>query len=74
MVVSGTIANQGSARYNVQFTVTVTSASGASLGSAQTAVVVGPGEHKTFQATGSCSGPLGPGNRQQTQIQSVTPA
>ena len=74
LVVNGTIVNRGSARYNVQFTVSITSASGAPLGSAQGAAVVGPGESKSFQATGTCSGPLGPGNRQQTQIQSVTPA
>jgi hypothetical protein len=74
LVVNGTIANRGSARYNVQFSITITSASGAALGSAQTAVVVGPGETKSFQATGTCSGPLGPGNHQQTQIQSITPA
>ena len=74
LVVNGTIVNRGSARYNVQFTVSITSASGAPLGSAQGAAVVGPGESKSFQATGACSGPLGPGNRQQTQIQSVTPA
>jgi hypothetical protein len=74
LVVNGTIVNRGSARYNVQFTVNITSASGAPLGNAQAAVIVGPGESKSFQATGTCSGPLGPGNRQQTQIQSVTPA
>ena len=74
LVVNGTIANRGSARYNVQFAVSITSASGTPLGSAQGAAVVGPGETKSFQATGTCSGPLGPGNRQQTQIQSVTPA
>lgn len=74
LVVNGTIVNRGTARYNVQFTVNITSASGAPLGSAQGAAVVGPGESKSFQATGTCSGPLGPGNRQQTQIQSVTPA
>jgi hypothetical protein len=74
VVVNGTIVNRGSARYNVQFTVNITSAGGAPLGNAQGAAVVGSGESRSFQATGTCSGPLGPGNRQQTQIQSVTPA
>jgi hypothetical protein len=75
MTVSGTVVNGGTSRYNVTFTVTVKNAQGATLGTARTTVSgLNPGERRTFEAQGTCSGALGDGNRADPTIESVTPA
>jgi hypothetical protein len=72
LLVVGAASNRGNRPYSLQFTVTVTAPDGSVRGTAPGSVSgLAPGQQQPFSATGTCAGPLGPGDRAQARVDAI---